>query len=90
MHQTASSNDLSPVSWAMTALVLCAFAGNSLLNRAALASGGIDAASFTAIRIASGAAILSEAIGARLLVAEALVLGGIALALAAARASAGR
>ncbi|MFN9678421.1 MAG: DMT family transporter [Betaproteobacteria bacterium] len=46
----------------LTALALLAFAGNSLLCRAALrdAAGGaaIDAASFTAIRFASGAAAL--------------------------------
>lgn len=46
----------------LTALALLAFAGNSLLCRAALRddAGGaaIDAASFTAIRIASGAAAL--------------------------------
>lgn len=39
-------------------LALLGFAANSLLCRAALGSGAIDAASFTAIRIASGAAIL--------------------------------
>ncbi|MEZ5980566.1 MAG: DMT family transporter [Planctomycetota bacterium] len=41
-----------------TVLALLAFAGNSLLCREALRSGSIDAASFTAIRIASGAAAL--------------------------------
>lgn len=39
-------------------LALLAFAGNSLLCRAALRHGGIDAASFTSIRIASGAFVL--------------------------------
>jgi len=39
-------------------LALLAFAGNSLLCRAALRHGGIDAASFTTIRIASGASVL--------------------------------
>ncbi|PCO04834.1 EamA family transporter [Microbulbifer flavimaris] len=38
---------------------MCAFAGNSLLCRAALANTTIDPASFTAIRLASGAAFLS-------------------------------
>ena len=42
----------------LTLLAMLAFAGNSLLCRAALKSTGIDAASFTAIRIASGAAAL--------------------------------
>ena len=43
---------------AATAAALVGFAANSLLCRAALGAGSIDAASFTAIRIASGAAIL--------------------------------
>lgn len=42
----------------MTALALVGFAGNSLLCRLALAAGAIDAASFTAIRLASGALVL--------------------------------
>ena len=43
----------------LTALALLAFAGNSLLCRLALRGGGIDAASFTAIRLAAGALALS-------------------------------
>jgi drug/metabolite transporter (DMT)-like permease len=43
---------------ALTALAMIAFAANSLLCRAALASGVIDAASFTALRVISGAALL--------------------------------
>jgi len=43
---------------ALTALALAAFAGNSLLCRAALRDTPIDAATFTAIRIASGALTL--------------------------------
>jgi drug/metabolite transporter (DMT)-like permease len=43
---------------ALTGLALLAFAGNSLLNRAALASGAIDAGSFTVIRLVSGALFL--------------------------------
>lgn len=39
-------------------LALIAFAGNSLLNREALASGAIDWASFTGIRLGSGAICL--------------------------------
>ena len=42
----------------MTALALFAFAANSLLCRAALADGSIDAASFTSIRLLAGAAVL--------------------------------
>ena len=44
--------------FALTLLALLAFAGNSLLCRAALKSTAIDAASFTAIRVASGALAL--------------------------------
>lgn len=48
----------SCIAW--TVLALLAFAGNSLLCRAALgAPSSIDAASFTALRIASGALILA-------------------------------
>ena len=43
---------------ALTALALCAFAGNSLLCRLALSHTAIDAASFTTIRIVSGALML--------------------------------
>lgn len=42
----------------LTALAMLAFAANSLLCRVALKETGIDAASFTAIRIASGALML--------------------------------
>lgn len=42
----------------LTSLAMLAFAGNSLLCRAALTDTGIDAASFTTIRLVSGAAIL--------------------------------
>lgn len=42
----------------LVVLALVGFAANSLLCRAALGAGSIDAASFTAIRIASGAAVL--------------------------------
>jgi hypothetical protein len=41
-----------------TLLALVAFAGNSVLCRLALGEGAIDAASFTTIRFASGAATL--------------------------------
>ncbi|HEX4879374.1 MAG TPA: EamA family transporter, partial [Limnobacter sp.] len=41
-----------------TALAMCAFAANSLFCRAALGAGQIDPASFTAIRLFSGALTL--------------------------------
>jgi drug/metabolite transporter (DMT)-like permease len=44
---------------ALTLLALCAFAANSLLCRLALAAGHIDAASFTTLRILSGALVLA-------------------------------
>lgn len=43
---------------ALTTATMIAFAANSLLCRAALRGGAIDAASFTAIRLASGALVL--------------------------------
>ena len=43
----------------LTALALLAFAGNSLLCRLALRDGGMDATTFTAIRLASGALVLA-------------------------------
>ncbi len=42
----------------LTLLALLAFAGNSLLCRAALAQTTIDAATFTSVRLASGAVVL--------------------------------
>lgn len=42
-----------------TALALIGFAGNSLLCRMALAGSAIDAASFTGVRLASGALVLA-------------------------------
>ena len=42
----------------LTLLTLCAFAGNSVLCRVALKDTAIDAASFTSIRLASGALVL--------------------------------
>jgi drug/metabolite transporter (DMT)-like permease len=44
--------------FALTSLAMVAFAGNSLLCRLALRQTGIDAGSFTTIRLLSGAAIL--------------------------------
>jgi drug/metabolite transporter (DMT)-like permease len=49
----------------LTALAMLAFAGNSLLCRIALRDTSIDAASFTAIRIASGALMLAMILKAR-------------------------
>ena len=43
----------------LTTLAMLAFAGNSLLCRLALRDTAIDAASFTSIRLASGALILA-------------------------------
>ena len=54
-----AATDATPLRTAvLTLLALAAFAGNSLLARAALRDTQIDAASFTAIRLASGAAVL--------------------------------
>ncbi|MBT9523992.1 MAG: DMT family transporter [Rhizobacter sp.] len=50
---------------ALTLLALVAFAGNSLLCRMALAQTGIDPASFTAVRLLSGALTLWALVAAR-------------------------
>ena len=50
---------------ALTVLALLSFAANSILNRMALAGHLIDAASFTAIRLASGAVMLGLLVRAR-------------------------
>ena len=47
------------VTMGLTMIAMLAFAGNSLLARAALMGGAIDAASFTAIRLAAGAVVLA-------------------------------
>lgn len=49
----------------LTFIALCAFAANSLLCRLALKSGYIDPASFTAIRLISGALVLALVLSAR-------------------------
>ncbi|HEX8885361.1 MAG TPA: EamA family transporter, partial [Noviherbaspirillum sp.] len=49
----------------LTLLAMLAFAANSLLCRLALKDGHIDAASFTALRIGSGALVLALIIRAR-------------------------
>jgi drug/metabolite transporter (DMT)-like permease len=51
--------------FALTTATMIAFAANSLLSRAALRGGAIDAESFTAIRLASGALILVAITGVR-------------------------
>jgi drug/metabolite transporter (DMT)-like permease len=48
-----------PRTFALTAASLCCFAANSLLCRAALLSGSVDPASFTLVRLASGAGFLA-------------------------------
>jgi drug/metabolite transporter (DMT)-like permease len=56
---------------ALTALAMIAFAANSLLARASLGGGAIDAASFTAIRLCSGALALAVLVAVRRLRARA-------------------
>ncbi|MBI3447109.1 MAG: EamA family transporter, partial [Magnetospirillum sp.] len=45
--------------WVLTLITMMAFSANSLLCREALRHTGIDAASFTLVRLASGAAVLA-------------------------------
>ena len=59
MHDTPVSGTLGVRTVALTLLALVAFASNSLLTRLALGSRQLDAASFTAIRLVSGAAMLA-------------------------------
>ena len=83
----------------LTACALLAFAGNSLLCRAAIGGGTIDPANFTLIRLVSGAAALFLLSGARtielprgranFLTALPLALYAIAFAFAYVRLSAG-
>lgn len=56
---------LSPATVALTCAAMLAFAGNSLLCRLALLHTSIDPASFTTVRIASGALVLSLLVWAR-------------------------
>lgn len=49
----------------LTALVMVAFAANSVLNRLALAGGDIGPAAFAALRLAAGAAVLALLVLAR-------------------------
>ena len=67
MRAVAARAPLTTVSVAaLTALALVCFAANSLLCRAALGPGSIDPARFTAIRLASGAALLAILTGGRI------------------------
>ena len=49
----------------LTALTMTAFAANSVLNRAAVGSGSIDAASFALIRVIAGIVILCMVLSVR-------------------------
>lgn len=49
----------------LTLMAMVAFAGNSLLCRLALRTTGIDPATFTAVRLVSGAAVLGGIVAAR-------------------------
>jgi drug/metabolite transporter (DMT)-like permease len=55
---TSEHRHSAPVTIALTALTLIAFASNSILCRMALAHGSIDPTSFASLRILSGAATL--------------------------------
>lgn len=50
---------VTPRTWGLTAITMAAFAANSLLCREALRHTAIDPASFTLVRIASGALVLA-------------------------------
>ncbi len=56
---------LAGLSFLATLLALFAFAANSILCRLALASGSIDPATFTAVRLASGAVALGAIVALR-------------------------
>jgi drug/metabolite transporter (DMT)-like permease len=61
MRSALAMTDVRTLPWrivTLTVLAMLAFAGNSLLCRAALGSGAIDAASFTLVRLVSGAFVL--------------------------------
>ena len=49
---------MPPRTFLLITLTMIAFAGNSVLCRIALRETGIDAASFTTLRLASGAVVL--------------------------------
>ncbi len=54
-----------PVTLALTSLAMIAFAANSLLARAALAEGAIDASSYTVVRLVAGAVVLAAFVALR-------------------------
>ncbi|MEP5508195.1 MAG: DMT family transporter [Erythrobacter sp.] len=54
-----------PTLFALATLAIAAFAGNSLIARAALADGAIEAGAYSFIRLASGALILLPVLSAR-------------------------
>lgn len=58
MPKSMTRSQTSASTWLLTAVTMVAFAANSVLCRLALRTSGTDPASFTAMRIASGAAML--------------------------------
>lgn len=65
----------------LTALTMCAFAANSVLNRMAIFGQGMDPLDFAAIRLGAGAGVLGALVwftGRRLVVSGPLRLGGTA------------
>jgi hypothetical protein len=57
MHQPAEHISLLRT-FSLTCLAMMAFAGNSLLCRLALKHSAVDAATFTSVRLISGAVVL--------------------------------
>ncbi|MBV7265298.1 DMT family transporter [Erythrobacter ani] len=55
----------APLTLTLATFAIMAFAGNSLLARAALADGAIEAGAYSAIRLAAGAIVLLPLIGTR-------------------------
>ena len=51
--------------WTLVAVVMTAFAANSVIGRAALSGGGIGAADYATVRFAAGAAVLLASAAAR-------------------------
>jgi len=49
----------------LVALIMCAFAANSILTRVGVAHYGMDAVSFAALRVAAGAVMLAALVMAR-------------------------
>ena len=78
MHQRRTAVRGSLFAWTMAALL--GFSGNSLLTRVAVADGGIDPATFMAVRIVSGALTLVAIAGWRPAAAGGSWRSGLALA----------